>query len=363
MLRSPRAWWVAAALGPLAWALTRMVSPAWIEQNYVQGVGQPIAETLGTVTGRFSFSVAQVGIVGLALVVLAGGIAGAVRPGRLARLRWVAPRALAVTSLGYATFVAIWGLDYHREPLLGTFGFPPGAPKVEEVRALLAELVTATNRSRARVPEGPDGVARTSGDFPDTALRALDVYARATARWSFLGGTYSPAKPVFASEFLSYAGMGGIYMPFTGEPNVNTNRLAFTWPFTVCHEMAHQRGVAREDEASFVAYVVSRDYGDPDFVYSATLTAASYVAVALQREDPEAASGLWSNLGLGTRRDLAARTKWAEKYTNPAQEVGSKVNHTYLRSNGVSDGEESYGRVVDLLVAERRARLAVPADP
>ena len=44
------------------------------------------------------------------------------------------------------------------------------------------------------------------------------------------------------------------------------------------------------------------------------------------------------------------------------RDVGSEVNHTYLQSNGVDDGVQSYGRVVDLLVAERRARKAAATE-
>jgi len=362
MRRAAWAWGVAVALGPLAWALTRLVEPAWVEANFVQGIGQPVAAAIGVVTGAVDWPVGEAGIVGLAGLVLAAIVGGLVRSGRAARIRWALPRLLAIASVGYAVFVAIWGLNYRREPLWVAFGYPEVKPTRDEVRALSAELVAATNVARGKVPEGEGGVARLAGDFPDAALRAQDVYARAAARWPFLGGRYARAKPLFASETISYGGLGGIYLPFTAEPNVNVDQLPFDWPFDICHEMAHQRGVAREDEANFVAYVVARDYGDPDFVYGATLAMAGYAVSALEEVDPDTAGGLWANLGLGTRRDLLARKRRSEKYETPLRDVGREVNHTYLRSNGVDDGVQSYGRVVDLLVAERRLRRAVPKE-
>jgi len=49
---------------------------------------------------------------------------------------------------------------------------------------------------------------------------------------------------------MSYLGIGGVYFPFTGEANVNISMPHTSIPFTACHEMAHQIGFAREDEAT-----------------------------------------------------------------------------------------------------------------
>ena len=55
------------------------------------------------------------------------------------------------------------------------------------------------------------------------------------------------------------------------------------------------------------------------------------------------------------RRDDAAAEAWRARYDTPIAHAGEAVNDAYLRSNGVSDGVESYGRVTDLLVAWARA--------
>jgi hypothetical protein len=40
-------------------------------------------------------------------------------------------------------------------------------------------------------------------------------------------------------------------------------------------------------------------------------------------------------------------------------EKADAVNNTYLKSNNQEDGVKSYGRMVDLLLAERRTRLGL----
>jgi hypothetical protein len=56
----------------------------------------------------------------------------------------------------------------------------------------------------------------------------------------------------------------------------------------------------------------------------------------------------------------AIRKFWAapSKTVQTVREVSSKVNDTYLKVQGQSQGVRSYGRMVDLLLAERRAKLA-----
>ena len=45
---------------------------------------------------------------------------------------------------------------------------------------------------------------------------------------------------------------------------------------------------------------------------------------------------------------------WAQ-YEGPVQDVSNAANDAYLKANNQSDGMQSYGRMVDLLLAEQRA--------
>ena len=54
-------------------------------------------------------------------------------------------------------------------------------------------------------------------------------------------------------------------------------------------------------------------------------------------------------------RDLAQRAEHWAKYEGPVQDVSNAANDTYLKANNQSDGMRSYGRMVDLLLAEQRA--------
>ena len=125
--------------------------------------------------------------------------------------------------------------------------------------------------------------------------------------------------------------------------------------FAASHELAHERGLAREDEANYAAAVACRMHPFPEFRYSGALLSSSYVQGALARVDRPAALTLEAKRGPGVRRDLRALAEWSRRYRSRLTEVSNRVNDTYLRSQGQELGVRSYGATVDLLLAERRS--------
>ena len=61
-------------------------------------------------------------------------------------------------------------------------------------------------------------------------------------------------------------------------------------------------------------------------------------------------------------RDLIANNEYWDQFEKPVVgettvgEIAEKVNDTYLKINDQTDGTQSYGRVVDLLLAEYKKR-------
>ena len=339
---------------PVTWGLVTFVSPATFERVYARDLGPRIAQAIGRVTGVVPFSVAQaLGLpLAVGLVVVLG--AGLVRTGRLQRLRRWGPVLLAAASVSYGTGMAVWGFNYRREPILGRFAFPAGPSTRAEVAALGAWAVEAMNEVRTHVLEDEAGVFRLPAGVADAFARAVEAYGRAGVDRPWLAGDYAPPKPIWGSELASWIGIGGIYVPYTAEPHVNVAAPVSGLPFTACHELAHQRSVAREDEANFVGFLVAWEHGDADFRYSAMLRAAAYVVSAWQQFDGEASWAAWEGRSAAVERDLVVQRAWYAAHESPIKDASEKVNHAYLKSNGVRDGTESYGRMVDLLVAWRR---------
>ena len=159
-------------------------------------------------------------------------------------------------------------------------------------------------------------------------------------------------KPIILSEPLTYTHISGIYTFFTGESNVNTNYPDYIVATSTAHEMAHQRGVARENEANFTAFVVLSSSDDSFLKYSAYLDVYSDVMGALASADSGLYIEVYSMLNEKVRNDLDSYSRFFDKYRNStASDISNSINDSYLQANGQKDGIKSYGMIVDLTCA------------
>ena len=151
---------------------------------------------------------------------------------------------------------------------------------------------------------------------------------------------------------MSYIHMLGMYTYYTGEANINTEFPDYSMPFTVAHEMAHQRGIAREDEANFMAYLICTASDDPYIRYSGYLNMYEYTQTALYSADKKAYSKVYSQLCSEAKYDMESYRVFFMQYKDSkAADVADKLNDAFLKGNGQEEGTRSYGLVVDLAVA------------
>ncbi|HVD78146.1 MAG TPA: DUF3810 domain-containing protein [Vicinamibacteria bacterium] len=357
-----RRWPLALLPAAVALELAASGSPPLVERLYSQSFYRVVSATFTAALGRVPFSVGE--------ALLWAGVGGAAawtvrRLRRLVRARG-RRRAVLVSTLadGWAAagalclaFVILWGLNYRRPPYAVLAGLDARPATVGELTAVCERLIGETNRARDSVPEDAAGVAWLADGRPGALRRAPAGYGEAARMEPLLAGGSAPAKPVLISTVLSYLGISGIFSPFTGEANVNMTLPDPDVPFAACHELAHARGFAREDEANYVGYLACTRHPDSDFRYSGLLAASVYAMNELARVDREGHLRLDGRRAPGVRRDLAALVAWAERYRGPAERVSQAVNNAYLKTQGQKEGVRSYGRMVDLLIAEERSRL------
>jgi hypothetical protein len=219
-----------------------------------------------------------------------------------------------------------------------------------------AALVEEANARREGLAEDPKGRLRIEDGVSGALARAAQGFEAAQARLGFVKPGCVRPRAALSSPLLARLGISGIFVPWTAEPHVNATLPDAQIPFSAAHEVAHRVGFAREDEANYLGYLACRLHPDADFQYSGTLAASTYAQAALAKAAPEAARRIEAARSAGVRRDLDALREWSERYEGRAAEVSRRVNDAYLKSQGQPQGVASYGRMVDLLIAERRAR-------
>ncbi|MBQ7780184.1 MAG: DUF3810 domain-containing protein [Clostridia bacterium] len=308
---------------------------------------------LAFISGIFPFSIAETLIIllPLILIIVMVKIAKAAR-GKLRETFRMFVSMVAVLALFFTSFTFLFASGYRGTTLDKKLGLERTAVSASDLdttaRALLGELKKLT----PKIKYAPDGASAMPHSVFEMNDELQDAYKQATKKYDFLPDFRSRIKPVMLSEPMTHTHISGIYTFFTGESNLNTNFPDYTLPFTAAHELAHQRGIAREDEANFVAFLVCMESDDTYIRYSGYMNLFEYVLSALYEADSKAYFAIVNEMGNALIGEINAYNTFFDKYRdNVVADVSGAMNDGYLQSQGQVAGSQSYGMVVDLAVA------------
>lgn len=363
-----RAW--LAGVGALALGLAALAhaSPAWIEAWYVPGIGTWVPLALGRASAHVPFALPDLLVplffltlglpLGAALVRLARG--GKREPGA-ATLGRAALTTLALGLVVAATFQWAWGVHYGRPRIAARWGFPSeDTPIAVDPHQLAASLTARTNALYLELhgsydlgrPSSP-GSAEAPFTDPDLGAALERAYARLAARVDRpdFAIRRPDAKPTRMSPLLQRLGISGFYFPWTGEACYVAEAPWASRVQTVAHEKAHQRGVAREDEANFVgalaclladeAYV---RYGGYFFLHRQALREVAALGMGLDA----AFLALLKQRRPGVQRDVDDVAAFWSRTEGRLRGLGRAVNDAYLKAHG-TEGVVAYRKSASLI--------------
>ena len=313
---------------------------------------RPVHRALGTLTAKLPFSLAEC-LLALAALGLIAYLAISLlllitRGDRLKRLYSVF-LTLAAFGLGvYALFCLLWGIYYYGDDFRAQSGLRAKEISTGELSVVTEYFALLANDYAGQVPRDENGVCQS--DRREILAQSPQVYEQAQRLFPCLEGPPLPAKGFYFSRLLSYTDFAGFFFPFTAEANVNTDFPPSLFASTVAHELAHQRGVAKEQEANFCAVLSSLLYGDEDYCYSACLLAYTHLGNALYGADRGEWERVSGRLDEAILRDFAANRSYWAQFETPVQTVSNTVYEGFLYSYDQDLGLRSYGACVDLLV-------------
>lgn len=313
----------------------------------------PFEKAVGRLCGLTSVSVAEVLILsGIYIVIfyLAWQLRCLLtRPHKGRRLCRVGLTALCTALSVYAGFCLLWGVFYGADSFQDRSDLTARGGTVEELAALterFAEKVSALSNQIQRDEKGCFAVPR-SAIFAD----AMTAYDGVVEEFDCLKKPNAAPKAFVSSRGMSYLDFSGFYFPFTGEANLNDESPACYLPANICHELAHQQGIATEQECNFVGILAAITAESPAYQYSGYLMGYVHLANALYRAAPETWQTLRDSLPDTVRADLRQNSAYWAQFDGLVNTAATKVYDGFLKSNGLTDGVQNYGTVVDLLLA------------
>ena len=261
-------------------------------------------------------------------------------------------------SFALFIYMTAHGANYYRQPLEELMELDTSQKSTEFLLAVCQDLASHAAEERRNLTEDENGCVQFTEDIWTELTRTGSGYEPLVEKYPFLWTSVSRQKPVQLSYYWSYTGIVGMYFPFLAECNVNTEEPDFCQPFTASHESAHSRGIAFENECNFLAYLACINSEYPEFRYSGYMMAFKYCSNSLYSADRELWQQAYAFTTEGMRRDFTSENEYIKSFEGEVRESSTAVNDGFIKAQGVSDGQLSYGRVTDLILADYYKKLA-----
>lgn len=350
-------------LGCLLPALTALLllavcrlSPAYAEYVHARIVFPGLSTAIAWITSQYAVSLTELAaVLGLPLLLLLLILAvRAVRrsPCRRRCVGRIARGCGWFLSTLFLLYMLLHGLLFYRYSVSTLLDLDTGVKSPAYLRAVCLDLARRANDLREGLGEDDNGVMTLRGGVPDALFHVSQYIRDAKRQYPFLKAYDAQPKGVLLSHLWSYTGVTGFYSMPLAEANVNIDVPACSLPFTLCHELSHTYGFAREDEANFWGYLLCRDSTSTEFQYSGNLMAFVYCSNALYALDRTAWLAVWEELSSPVRRDLAAQNAYWNGFQGKVMQAASSINDGFLKMQSQEDGILSYDRVVDLILAQ-----------
>ena len=250
----------------------------------------------------------------------------------------------------WAVFCLLWGVNFWIDGFQERSGIYAQPVALEDLRAVTEYFAGQAAQASGAVEREEHGLFAVPRE--EILANSVHAYDGIVEEFPFLAFNDPGVKPMAFSRLMSAMDFTGFYCAYTGESNVNVDSPACMLPSTIAHELAHQRGFASEQECNFLGVLASTTCGDPAYVYSGWLIGYVYLGNALYSQDPEAYWAIREKLPEEAQLDLAYNNAyWARFQNTVVQRASNKVYDGILKSYGEERGIQSYGTVVDLLVA------------
>lgn len=351
---------------PIQYILFSMLSDnqSWVEGVYFEKIFRSISICLRYLTYYLPFSLGEL-ILWCGILYTVFSIINGIRKIRRKKITFIkfigkfVINCLAVYSVVYFLFVISWGMNYHRTSFAEKAGLIIEDSNEKDLKELCNTLVPLINNVRLKLKVDNDSVVDLPQSKEHYLKEAYQGYSKLKKEYPEFDFEYLRAKPITVEFLFNKLGVGGIYCPFTAEANVLTSVPDPFIPEVICHELAHQCGIAPENEANYIAFMTSVMNDDPYFQYSGLLGAFSYSIRALAMFDEEEYKKVIDKLDPGVMKDFGAYSKYWKHHTSFISGISNFIYNLYLKSNSQSDGIKSYGMVVKLLVADYKSESGV----
>lgn len=316
--------------------------PNLVLRYYSTGLYPIIGQVLRRISGLFPFAIGD--FLYAALIILA-----VVKVFYYFKNRRSRPKAnriniplqlLQIVLILYISFKLLWGLNYSRPSVSTQLAIGNEKYNVKELVLLGNFFIDRINQLQPKVNSAQ---SHTITVLREQSVLAYQKMAQSYPLFNYPGTSF---KPALSSWAISKMGIEGYYNPLSGEANLNMKLPPWVLSFVACHEIAHQLGVAKEDEANLVGYLAAVNSGNIDFQYSANYNMLRYILYEIGYKSPEDYELLYQKLNPQLIANFKIESDFWQKYNSQMSGYMTFAFDSFLKLNKQSSGIESYQNIV-----------------
>ena len=239
-------------------------------------------------------------------------------------------------------FYVLWGFNYRQVSLQDRLGFDLEKVSKEEVDTEFMRATAVLNDEAETLSDhltrddAITGLKITDGDLRadvENALQVLHLPNKGRVR----------VRQLWPNGFLLRWNTAGIYIPQTGEGQIDKGLLSVQKPFTLAHEMAHGYGVTDEGACNFIAWLACSQSRDQWVRFGGAFTYWRYAAAEMPYDS---VVQVMHTLPPVVARAMALVKQNDAKYPDLLPKVRDAIYSSYLKRHGVKGGLRSYNYVV-----------------
>ena len=339
---------VAALFGLYAWGISSREAA-----NAVSAVTQAMKDGYARLWYLFPFSVVEwfyvifiLTVIVWVVVLVIWAVKG---PDRGHRLYGGILGLACLCLTAWGLYCVLWGVNYYADGFQEKSGVYARPVEVEELERVARDFAEHLRELADQIPRDENGVFAVPRE--EIFAESTRIYDNISQEFPFLAREDRVPKKMVFSRLFSAMNFTGFYSPYTGESSLNVDSPACLLPANIAHELAHQRGIASEQECNFLAIAASTASDSVTYQYSGYLMGYIHLGNALYRADREKWEAVYSLLPDTVVADLRYHSAYWDQFDSVVAEVSEKIYDTTLKTYGQADGIQSYGTVVDLLVA------------
>jgi hypothetical protein len=296
-------------------------------------------------------------LIGFVLYQIVRLISKAIRKRLVRQDRVLIPLLLArFLLILYIAFKLLWGLNYSRPPINRRLRISDEKYTNKELIALAEYLIKNINRIQIQRNANP-GIENKHYSIAELQASAALSYADLAKTNNFFLYRQPVVKKPLNTWLITKIGLEGYYSPVSGEANLNMRIPAPNLPFVTCHEIAHQLGIGREDEANLVGYLCATHSKDLNFQYSGNYAVLKNVLFELRIKEPKRYPAIIKNLNPTTKADYKADRNFWMQYNSDMYLYMDMALDSFLKLNNQDKGINSYQDIVIWLYNLHKSEL------